>query len=411
MKTTSRSLAIIILVISIVLVGSLPACSRKPPQNLTMWVYMSDAELATVNSVVDSWEKKTGNQVEVVNYPYFEMLSKVEIAFPGGEGPDLFEFPHTDTGVWAQAGLIAPFPADALTEDERANYLASAIDAFTYNSQLYGIPEIADTVVLMYNKALISTPPATMDELVQAAGQLTKGDIYGFLVLDDNMWFSWPFISGYGGYIFGKQAGNYNIGDLGIFTKKTSDAMDYLMTFRNQDKLIPKDLNWSVITGKFTEGKVAMMLMNASQAGIYEKAGVDVGIGVIPTLPNGATPEPLLNVHGWGLNAYSKSQAASADLALYLGANLPIPLYKVSSGNIPVRSDVLSDPVIADDPDAVAAVKQVENSQPVPNVPEMSLVWTPLDNAFKLVASGEETPAQALLEATQAIKDAIAGQE
>jgi arabinogalactan oligomer/maltooligosaccharide transport system substrate-binding protein len=72
---------------------------------------------------------------------------------------------------------------------------------------------------------------------------------------------------------------------------------------------------------------------------------------------------------------------------------------------------VLSDPSIADNADAVAAVRQVENSQPVPNAPEMSLVWTPVNNAFILVAKGEKSPAQALLEAQQAVKDAIAGQE
>ena len=47
----------------------------------------------------------------------------------------------------------------------------------------------------------------------------------------------------------------------------------------------------------------------------------------------------------------------------------------------------------------------------MPNIPEMGLVWVPLDNAFKLVASGEKSTAQALMEASQAIKDAIAGQE
>jgi arabinogalactan oligomer/maltooligosaccharide transport system substrate-binding protein len=388
-----------------------PAGSQRSPESLIVWVYMKDTELAALQTVVNAYQSKTGDTVTVINFPYFEMLSKVEIAFPAGEGPDLVEFPHTDAGVWSQAGLIVPFPTGALSDNERSLYQASALDAFTTDGQLYGIPQIADTVVLMYNKALVTKPPETMGELVSMAHQLTRDDIYGFLVLDNNMWFSWCFISGYGGYIFGQQNGAYNPDDIGVFSKDTADGMNYLMTFRNQEGLIPSDLDWNIITGKFTEGKVAMMLMNANQAGIYQAAGVDVGIAVIPRLPNGEMPHPLLNVHGWGLNAYSTKQQAASELAVYLGAHLPVPLFQAGSGNIPVRNDVLTDPIIANNPDATAAVQQVQYAQPVPNIPEMSLVWTPLNNAFDLVASGKKTTAQALLEATQAIRDAIAGQQ
>lgn len=425
MKTPHQQKISLLLVFTILLAVLLPACSGQKetnqpaattnsasaPQNLTVWVSMSDAELATMQTVTEDWESQSGNTVEIINIPYFELMSKVETTFPAGEGPDLVEYPHTDVGIWSQAGLIAPYPDSALSESERANYQASALEAFTSEGRLYGIPQIADTVVLMYNKALVTKPPETMEELITMAKQLTRDDIYGFLVLDDNMWFSWGFVSGYGGYIFGKQGDTYDPEDLGIFSKDTANGMDYLMTLRNEHGLIPSDLNWNVITGKFTEGKVAMMLMNANQAGIYQKAGVDVGIAVIPRLPNGEMPHPLENVQGWGLNAYSDKQAAAADLAVFLGANLPVPLFQTSQGNIPVRSDVLSDPIIAGNPDAVAAVKQVEYAQPVPNIPEMSLAWTPLNNAFILVATGQKTTAQALMEAQQALKDAIAGQQ
>jgi arabinogalactan oligomer/maltooligosaccharide transport system substrate-binding protein len=390
---------------------TVPTATTRPPENLTMWVYMGDSDLVALQNVLKQWEAKTGDTVEVVNYPYFEMLGKVEIAFPAGKGPDLLEFPHTNTGVWSQAGLIAPFPEGVLSESEKAQYPASTIEAFTTGGKLYGIPQIADTVVLMYNKALVSKVPQTMDELVTLAKSLTKGDIYGFLFLDNNMWFSWEFISGYGGYIFGQKDGTYDANDIGVFNKGAVDGMNYLLKFRNQDGLIPKDLDWNVLTGKFTEGKVAMMIMNANQASIYENAGVDVGMAVIPQLPNGEMPHPLLNLHGWAINAYSSKQRAAAELAVYLGANLSIPLYQSSIGNLPVRSDVLNDPIIANDPDASAAIKEVELGQPVPNIPEMGVVWTPVNNAFDLSARGEKTPAQALLEAAQAVKDGIAAQQ
>jgi arabinogalactan oligomer/maltooligosaccharide transport system substrate-binding protein len=382
----------------------------RAPASLKIWVYLSDADLLVFQSVVDQWEAQTGDTVEVVNYPYFELLGKVDVAFPAGEGPDLCEIPHTDVGVWGQAGLIAPLPEGVLSEEEKSQYMQSALDAFFYDGKQYGIPQIADVVVLLYNKALVAKPPETMEELIQMAKGLQTDDIGGFWMLDNNMWYGWCFVSGYGGYIFGKTESGYNVDDLGVFSRGTAQGLDYLFTLRREHKIIPENIDWNLLTGRFTEGKLGMMIQNANQAVIYEGAGVDVGMAVIPKLPNGEMPHPLLSISGWAINGYSKQQQAAGELAVFLGANLAIPLYKSASGNIPVRKDALSDPAIAGNLDIVAAIQEVGFSQPVPNVPEMGLVWTPVNSAFELAAKGDKTSAQALSEAAEVVKAAIAGQ-
>jgi arabinogalactan oligomer/maltooligosaccharide transport system substrate-binding protein len=382
----------------------------RAPASLKIWVYLSDADLLVFQSVVDQWEAQTGDTVEVVNYPYFELLGKVDVAFPAGEGPDLCEIPHTDVGVWGQAGLIAPLPEGVLSEEEKSQYMQSALDAFFYDGKQYGIPQIADVVVLLYNKALVAKPPETMEELIQMAKGLQTDDIGGFWMLDNNMWYGWCFVSGYGGYIFGKTESGYNVDDLGVFSRGTAQGLDYLFTLRREHKIIPENIDWNLLTGRFTEGKLGMMIQNANQAVIYEGAGVDVGMAVIPKLPNGEMPHPLLSISGWAINGYSKQQQAAGELAVFLGANLAIPLYKSASGNIPVRKDALSDPAIAGNLDIVAAIQEVGFSQPVPNVPEMGLVWTPVNSAFELAAKGNKTSAQALSEAAEVVKAAIAGQ-
>jgi maltose-binding protein MalE len=125
--------------------------TSRSPVDLTVWVYNMDDEdvLNTFISIANEWAEINGDTVTVVNYPYFELLGKVEIAFPAGEGPDLTEMPHTDVGVWGQAGLIAAFPEGVLSEEEEALYYSSALDAFRYEGEIYGIPQIADTVLLM----------------------------------------------------------------------------------------------------------------------------------------------------------------------------------------------------------------------------------------------------------------------
>jgi maltose-binding protein MalE len=75
-----------------------------------------------------------------------------------------------------------------------------------------------------------------------------------------------------------------------------------------------------------------------------------------------------------------------------------------------VRKDALTDPAIAGNADITAAIEEVGLSQPVPNVPEMGLVWVPVNSAFELAAKGDKTSAQALSEAAEVVKAAIAGQ-
>lgn len=386
-----------------------PAPAPEPVE-LTVWAYLADVELEAFEEVVQSWESETGNKVTLVNYPYFELLNKVEIAFPAGEGPDLCEIPHSNTGLWGEAGLIVPFPDDIYSQ-ERSQYQESAIAAFMLEGKLYAIPQIADLVALLYNKALIPEVPETMEGVIEAAKELTKDDTYGLLLLDNNMWFGWPFIGGYGGYIFGQSQAGFDPEDVGLASAGAIEGMEYLLKLRNEHQLIPPDLDWNVLTGKFTEGQCAMIVMNANQAPVYRNAGIDVGIAVLPELPNGKMPAPLLNLHGWAINGFSQKQQAAAELAAYLGAKLPVPLYKAASGNIPVRLDVLQDPAIAGDPDAVAMAQQVGFAQAIPNIPEMAEVWVPTDSAFQLAAKGDMTPAQALQEAAQATIQAIEAAE
>ena len=52
-------------------------------------------------------------------------------------------------------------------------------------------------------------------------------------------------------------------------------------------------------------------------------------------------------------------------------------------------------------------VKQFENSQPMPNIPEMAEVWNPGKAMYFDVASGKKDAKTAIKDAVEAIKSAI----
>ena len=56
---------------------------------------------------------------------------------------------------------------------------------------------------------------------------------------------------------------------------------------------------------------------------------------------------------------------------------------------------------------AVAVNNQYQKSDPMPNIPEMTEVWTGAQNLLVNAASGKETPEQAAKQATKQIKQQI----
>ena len=67
------------------------------------------------------------------------------------------------------------------------------------------------------------------------------------------------------------------------------------------------------------------------------------------------------------------------------------------------------EPDIAKDPVLAALRKQAEASVPMPNVPEMTMVWTPAASAMNAVLHKLSTPKVALDEAQKAVQKDVAG--
>src|SRR6185312_4055236 len=58
-----------------------------------------------------------------------------------------------------------------------------------YRGKIYAVPQVVDTQVLVYRKSMFDQaglqPPQTMDELIDAAKSLTKGDVKGLFLGND----------------------------------------------------------------------------------------------------------------------------------------------------------------------------------------------------------------------------------
>ncbi len=225
----------------------------KSPQ-LLVWIN-SDKAYNGLQKVGDAFEKVSGVKV-VVEHPV-DPTDKFQQAAGAGKGPDIFCWPHDRVGEWAKAGLLTPLRPSARRKAESES---QAWDALSYRGRIWGYPLAIETTGLIYNKALVKTPPQTWDEVIALDRQLQRQGKRAILWHYNKSFFTWPLLAGAGGQIFGRNAqGDFDAGKVGVNTDgalRAAQVLDRLI----RDGHMPKGANYAEMESGFARGEVAMML-------------------------------------------------------------------------------------------------------------------------------------------------------
>ena len=142
---------------------------------------------------------------------------------------------------------------------------------------------------------------------------------------------------------------------------------------------------------------------------LYEY-GVYARVVKILTLPNGNPLAPYAGVQGVGVlktGAEAHPEAIGKVLAALASPEVGVALAK-SSGCAPANSKAYEDPEVAADELIVAIQKTAETAQPMPNIPEMGVLWGPAESFLVAVNKSGEDVATAAETAQQAALQAIA---
>jgi hypothetical protein len=59
---------------------------------------------------------------------------------------------------------------------------------------------------LIVNTDLVPNPPATYEEMIELAQELTTADTFGFMFDAPNFYFAYGYLRTFGGYVFGRDA-------------------------------------------------------------------------------------------------------------------------------------------------------------------------------------------------------------
>lgn len=141
-----------------------------------------------IKAMLPDFEKQTGIKVKFDILPQEELHSKTELALASNSDQyDVVMMDMMFTTQYAKAGWVAPLD-DMIAKNEATvqskDFLEGFLNAFKTDNKTYGLPFYGESTMLMYNKEMfekagITKPPGTIDELVTTAKALTKDGKYG----------------------------------------------------------------------------------------------------------------------------------------------------------------------------------------------------------------------------------------
>ena len=108
---------------------------------------------------------------------------------------------------------------------------------------------------------------------------------------------------------------------------------------------------------------------------------------------------PWLTIEGAYVAASSGKKEAAYDFAKYLTAEEAGLVLAVEGRQLHTNKAIYNNPKVSGDPVLKAFRDQLDNAEPMPNLPEMTMVWSPATTAMNKIVKGNATVEAALKEA------------
>ena len=391
MSTTRRlPLALLASAAALALAGTLPlAAQAAEPGKLLIWIN-GDKGYNGLAKVGEEFTAKTGVQV-VVEHPE-DAPNKFQQAAAAGKGPDIWIWPHDRIGEWIAGGLLQPV---APSKKVLADLDPLAVKAFAVGGKQWGYPMSIEAVSLVYNKALVPTPPKTFDEVIALDKKLSASGKKAILWDYNNTYFTWPLLAAGGGYPFKLKAdGNFDPADTGVNNAGALKGAE-LLSKLVKDGVMTKGAGYAEMEAGMAQGKVAMMINGPWSWDNLKKANIDFGVAKIPSV-NGKKAAPFVGV----LGAMISKASPNRDVAVEFIENFMLAPkgLKTINDDVPLGTPA-SKALFAElksNANIQATMASAQDGAPMPNNPEMGRFWSSMESALKNMTEGRQQPKEAL---------------
>lgn len=380
--------------------------SSPPPASvegtLTLWV--DEIRAPTLVGLGAEFEAANNVPVAVHEVGFGEIRNLFRTRAPLEQGPDIIIGAHEWLGQ-----LVANDVVEPLNLGEKAGSIDEvALQAFTYDGVLYGMPYAAEAIALYINHDLVPEAPATWEDLIALATQLQADEDLeqAFVLQAKDAYHSYPILTANGGYIFDRdETGAYDPSSLGL------DREGGLAYARMLDEMVKKGLlrpgvNYDRMITLFTAGDSAMFMAGPAALSSLEDSGVN--FDVVP-IPAGTAPaRPFVDVEGFMVSAFSPNkELAQTFLSEFVATDETFAALFDADPRPPTWMPLAS--TIEDD-HVAAFVESASSGDPLPAIPEMAAVWADWTHALDLIFTQAQDAEEAMTDAAESVRAIIAGQ-
>ncbi|WP_449065321.1 extracellular solute-binding protein [Planomonospora algeriensis] len=378
---------------------SAPADPSKISGEITWWdTVRPDSEGPTFQALIKDFQAKYPNiKVNYVNVPSDQAQNKFQTAAQAGTGaPDVIRSEVAWTSQFASLGYLQPLDGTRAVENE-SDFLPGPLSSTKYNGKTYAVPQVTDTLALIYNKRLLKEAgwekaPTTVEELKQAALDVKEKTGAAGLALNVDAYFLLPFMYGEGGDMLDVQ--NKKITINSPENAKAMGVVSDLITSGAASKPAIQDSYANAMT-VLKDGKAAMIYNGPwALAELYQgkefKDKENLGIAPVPA----GSAKAGAPTGGWNYAIYAGSKNIDASYEFLRFMSTVEAQAKVAKeiSLLPTRASAYDNADVKANPDVAVFKPIMETATPRPWIPEGGQLFQPLLEGYQSLVGGKTSP-------------------
>ncbi|OQA40153.1 MAG: Maltose-binding periplasmic protein precursor [Chloroflexi bacterium ADurb.Bin325] len=360
-----------------------PADGRK----ITVWHDWAGDVFAAVERVFAHYMAVCPDSaVELVYKP--DMNDALTAAVPASQAPDIFVWTSDHIGWLAEAGNIVPLDGRIDAAAFAAAYMPTAVDAVTYDGQLYGYPASVESLVMLYNKDLIDEAelPRTTDDLLSLAREWRKSDYLFVYSAKNDAYFSAPWWQAAGVTVVDEAGVSTFQGEGGYAAGHFIEALRAVM---------PEEIDYDIADALFRGGFAALTVNGPWYLGDLDAVGMNYGLALLPVFsPTGRPAMPFVSARTLML-AKNAARRGAAEAALDVMQYFTSPEAQVYLAQVaalaPTSRAALAHPNMQGLPVPALLAAQAANGRPLPSTPYMAALWEPMALGVECIWTGGGT--------------------
>ncbi len=365
-------------------VGALAGCGGKT-EEVVIWGGAEDQTL--LQALVEEFKAANPDVTESIRVEIQDPWNAQSVVAKDPEAAaDVILCQNDHIGIMAKSGLLAEIrdgTAATFASDIRSNNAEATVQQVTYNGALYGFPLTMDTCILYYNTEIF---PETLENSVLGSVDLMlnypmpdisdkeKAGSFGFNI-GDGFYLNMGFFAA-GCTLYGEDGTNVDACDwnnengLAYLKYAAQNFRKSVGKFKSDDT---KNLATAVLNGR----------LGACISGAWEmkdtfKNAEKIKYRTLPTITLNGEEKSLVsfsNSKVYVVNNKSEHKATASRLAAYITSESSQLRYAAERGYYPSNKAAQDNTAVKDDPFFKVIRAQLEISQPVPVIPEISRYW------------------------------------